>query len=239
MVQLGVLRGLLPALAVATPLLLAGCGGDDAPPQVFAPLNYAYLKPLHINVASIEVNDSWAPPPGVTDLSAQSPAVPLDALREMGRDRLVPSGASGRAVYTIESASIRPDGDRLDGLLKVRLDVYTSDGHRAAYAEAAVARSATGPDEASGMPAALYGLTRQMMSDMNVEFEFQLRRSLGDWFQVNGGLAPPPVAVQQQALPPPGSLPPAGAFPPADAPGGTPTRYRLVPSPPPGSPPTP
>jgi hypothetical protein len=207
---------LLALLSLAAPAVLAGCADNEpAPPTTFAPLSYSYLRPLRLNVGSIEINDAWAPDPASHDISAQSPAIPLDALRQMAQDRLVAAGASGRAVFTVQQASITPAGGNLDGLFRVRLDLYTSDGQRAAYAEAAVSRSAPAPDsdDAAATRAALYGLTRQMMSDMNVEFEFH-------WLQAGDGPAPLPAPVQQQALPPPTSPNPTG--------------YRLVPSPPPG-----
>ena len=46
---------------------------------------------------------------------------------------------------------------------------------------------------------ALYDITTQMMQDMNVEFEFQVRQSLRDWLQV-ATTAPPPPPVEQQPL---------------------------------------
>jgi hypothetical protein len=215
---------LMAWLTLAAPAVLTSCADDEPPPPTsFAPLTYSYLRPLRLNVGAIEINDAWTPDPALHDISAQSPAIPLDALRQMAQDRLVAAGASGRAVFSVEQASITQAGSNLDGLLKVRLDLYTSDGQRAAYADAAVSRSAPTPDSDSdaAMRAALYALTQQMMSDMNVEFEFQLRRSLGDWLQAGNGPAPPPAPVQQQALPPPTPQNPTG--------------YRLVPSPPPGT----
>jgi hypothetical protein len=220
---------LILAASLAAPALLAACGGDDTPPQTFAPLTYAYLRPLKLNVGAIDVRVDWAP--GPRDVSGQSPVAPVDALQQMARDRLVPAGASGRAVFTVTGASIDDTDGTLSGLLKIRLDIYTSDGQRAAYAEAAVARTAPAPDsdDTNAMRAALYGLTQQMMSDMNVELEFQMRRSLGDWMQTAYGTAPPPPPVQQESLAPPGA---ASTTTPEYPPG---TQFRLVPSAPPGS----
>ena len=208
---------LLLALVLVGPLF--GCAEDESPPpQSFVPLTYGYLRPLRLNVGSIETVDEL-PTTADGNLVSMSPVNASDALRQMAQDRLVAAGAGGHAVFTIQQASILPAGDMLNGMLKVRLDITTSAGQRAAYAEAAVARSVTGPSSDDGMRPALYALTRQMMSDMNVELEFQLRRTLGDWLQTGpGGVAPPPAPVQQQALPPP---PPAATF-------------RLVPSVPPG-----
>ena len=241
-------RSYLAILACATPLLLARCGGAP-PPHLYAPLTYAYLKPLRVNVASVEVKDDFAP--GPSDVSGQSPANPAEVLAQMARDRIIPAGAGGRAVFTIQQASILDNDTNLNGLLRVHLDIYTSDGNRAAFAEAAVARSAPAPDGGrAAMRAALYTFTSNMMNDMNVELEYQLRRSIGDWLEIGPATAPPPPPVEQQALPPPdatGATPSTGLVPatqdqntlptPAtpQAPQVTPG-YRLVPSPPPTDP---
>ncbi len=119
----------------------------------------------------------------------------------MAADRLVAGGSLGRAVFTVEDASIRRIPGGLEGALAVRLDVLTSDGKRAGFAEARVMRRLQGYEN-DDFRGALYDLTRQMMDDMNVEFEFQVRRSLRDWLQV-ATTAPVPPPVQQQPLTPP------------------------------------
>lgn len=213
--------GLLILLALAAPLALTACGGDTPPPR-YAPLSYGYLRPLRLNVGTVDVVNAWAPPPDSDEVSDLSPANPADVLSQMARDRLVPAGAAGRAVFTVQQASITDTDGLLHGLFRVRVDIFTSDGQRAAFADAAVARTGTAPDrdDNEAMRAALYGFTRQMMSDMNVELEYQLRRSIGDWLKTGAALAPPPIPVQQQPLAAPDATP----------------GYRLVPSPPPSSP---
>ena len=62
------------------------------------------------------------------------------------------------------------------------------------------------------LPAALYDMTRAMMDDMNVEFEFQARRALRDWLQ-SAEAAPAPAPVQQQDLPSPARPGPAPPMP--------------------------
>ena len=46
----------------------------------------------------------------------------------------------------------------------------------------------------------LYDFTTQMLNDMNVEFEFQVKRTLKEWLQATPGTAPPPPAVQSEDL---------------------------------------
>ncbi len=216
----GVRASLLAGLAICLPLTLSGCGGGPSP-QTFPPYTYAYLRPLRLNVASIDVVNDFAP--GPDDIGGQAPESPVAALTQMAHDRLVPAGAAGRAEFTIEQASLTENGDTISGSFRVKVDIYTSDGQRAAFAEAAVAHSAAAPKDQSdaGMRAALYSFIQAMMRDMNVEIEYQLRRSVGDWLQTGAAIAPPPPPVTQQTLPPPGANS-------AATPG-----YQLVPSPPP------
>jgi hypothetical protein len=233
-------RAVLPPVALLSlvlPLALAGCGGGEAPPpQVFPALNYAYLTPLRLNVATLDVEDHTAAL-SPNDLSAQAPTPPAAALTQMAHDRLVPSGNSGRAVFVITEAAITQDGAALNGRMAVHLDVVNAQDMRVAYAEARVSRQATVP-EGQTQRAALYALTRQMMNDMNVEFEYQARRSLGRWL-LPSGMAPAPV----QAQPLPGSPVPAPVAPPAAAAPAAPAAPNVAPGGPvslaPAVPPTP
>jgi hypothetical protein len=121
------------------------------------------------------------------------------ALRQMALDRLIAAGTLGRAVFVIDTAQIDRVPSGLQGVLAVHLDVLTTDGARAGFAEAQVSRSMV---IQGGLRNTLYDLTRQMMDDMNVEFEFQVRRALRDWLQ-EATTAPPPPPVEQQELPTP------------------------------------
>ena len=189
--------------ALALSLLLASCG-SPAPEPVYAPPAYAYLKPLRLNVAAVAIADDWAP--GPDDVGALSPVRPLDALRRMAQDRLGAAGSGGRAVFRIEDASVRRSGEFLLGNCAVRLDIENADGSPAGYAEARVARSASVSDEVSRP--ALYALVTAMMRDMNVEFEFQVRRVLHSWLEeTSPAPAALPAPVEQQPLPPPGVQP--------------------------------
>ena len=177
--------------ALLLPLLLSACGGEE-PLRDTPPLHFDYLTPLRLNVASIDVGE--APPP--SPVEAASPAPAGEALRRMALDRLAAGGSAGHAAFVIDEARVVRVGSRLEGVLAVHLDVSASGGVRSGFAEARVSQSLTVRGDIRG---ALYDLTRQMMDDMNVEFEFQVRRSLRDWLQETT-TAPPPAPVQQQDL---------------------------------------
>jgi hypothetical protein len=222
--------GLMLSLAVAA------CGGGEAPQTVFAPLGYDYLRPLRLDVATLDVENR-----SMTrgdDVASLAPVPPAQALTQMAHDRIFPGGSAGRAVFVIQDASIRRHGDTLAGSLAVRLDVVAANGQPTAFAEARVARSST-TDEGD-LRTRLYALTKQMMDDMNVEFEFQSRRALKASLQPDGDV---PAAVSVQPLSGPGGTPgggTSGTGAPGDVPpvapgyGAPPGAGRAM-SPPPGS----
>ncbi len=200
------------AAGLTATLFLSGCGGGGEEARAFKPLSYSYLTPLRLNVGEIRIEDH-APPPGPSDLAQGAPVPPEEALRRMAQDRLVAAGSSGTAVFSIDQAAITGDGSGgpLDGTLAVHLDIIGNNGGHSGYAEAHVSRQfvpGTGTDN-DGLKAQLYNLTVQMMQNMNVEFEFQLRRTLADWM-VDASGSPVGASVEQQPLGTPGqSAPPA------------------------------
>ena len=228
------------------PLALAACGG---PPPEYPTLRYAYLPPIRLNVASIEVRQDFVPSGVAPDVSPLDPAQPADALRQMAADRLKPFGPAGRAVFVIENASMIQDGDTITGTFAVRLDIYTSANNRAGYAEARVSHTHSG--NIDDIHRVLYDMTKQLMDDMNVQLEYQVIHSLRDWV-ISGTAAPTPVQQQPlvtpgtlspaapppliQQSPAPGSLPPPPYSPmpaPSAAPGSLSPPTPLVPPPPP------
>lgn len=211
-------HGIALTLGLAVPLLLAGCGDDGgtSQPVVYQQPNYGYLTKLRLNVAQVAIDDNWVPtvrPGQPQHVESLSPVAPVAALRQMAQDRLLTGGSSGSARFTIEDASIlRGASDRLDGSFAVRLDIDTSDGQRAGFAEARVVRSMTLGGATDGGRATAYALVKQMMDDMNVEFEYQVRHSLGEYLQSTDPIAAP-TPVQSQDLGSPGSPPPLSATP--------------------------
>ena len=197
-------RRLSLCATLAAPLLLAACASDDEP-RSFAKPDYSYLSKLHLNVANIDIEETDPRAPD-RDMSSFAPNRPADVLRSMARARLLADGSSGQAVFRVEEASILPDKDKLVGSFAVQLEVATSDGSKTGYAEARVSRSVDYDDDGpNATRATLDKLVNQMMSDMNVEFEFQLRKSLRSYMQTNASAAPAPVVaspVQTETLAP-------------------------------------
>jgi hypothetical protein len=184
-------------LTLLLPLVLAGCGGGHA--RDYPPLTYDYLPQIRLNVASVEIDDRFVPA-GHDDVTANSPVKPVTALKQMAQDRLKPFGNAGRAVLVIKDASLQKTRDEVIGTLSVELDVYASDNKRAGFAIADVAQKRTG--DIGDLRGALYDMTKLMMDRMNVELEYQVRRSLRDWL-LTGNPTSTPLPVQKQDLEPP------------------------------------
>ncbi|MBN8875386.1 MAG: hypothetical protein J0H67_21320 [Rhodospirillales bacterium] len=201
--------GLTRRAALLLPLALAACGGE---PENFPPLRYAYLPPIRLNVASIDIQQRFVPSGVAPDVTQYAPVRPVDALRAMAEDRLQAFGTTGRAVFSIVDASLTRRRDVLDGSMAVVLDIYAADGQRAGYAEARIARQHTGIDD---LRRTLYEMVKAMMDAMNVEFEYQVRQALRAW--LTSGTAAP-VSVEQTPLGPPGSAPPVTSAPVTGAP---------------------
>lgn len=230
-------------VALMLPLLAAACASSDTTPPLTAPPSYGYLTPLRLNVLDIEVVPSIAGPAYRTDPPA--PLSPLALAEQMGRERLVPVGTTGRARFSVDTATLIRDGanggglftkasERLSVLIHVRVEILGSDGRRVGFTEAEVRRSASLVVEGPASQARNADqIVRQAMDDLNVEFEFQIRRSLRDWLMTgNPGVVPGAAQIQEENLG--GSVTPAATAPDAPAP----TRFAptLTPSLPPPRP---
>ena len=177
------------------PLLIAGCGAGGERRKVFPPLRYDYLTPLRLNVASIQIEQRFVPSGLAPDVSQYARVSPVQALRTMAEDRLQALGSSGQATFVIQNATLTRRGDTLSGNFVVELDIYTTPDNRAGFAQASVSRTFSG--DLDELPGRLYDLTKDLMDRMNVEFEYQIRHSLGTWLLPAGAPEPP---VQQQPL---------------------------------------
>jgi cytochrome c biogenesis protein ResB len=163
-------------------------------------LRYDYLPPLRLNVASIRVEQRFVPSGVGPDVSRLDPVAPVQVLVAMAEDRLQAMGSTGEAVFVIQDASLVRQGSSIQGTFAVELDIYTAPDTRAGYAEARAARTYNGSTD--DMAGVLYDMTKALMDQMNVEFEYQVRRSLRAWLLTASAA---PAAVQQQPLAAPGA----------------------------------
>ena len=179
--------------ALLLPLVLAACGGEEE--QVFEPLRYNYLPPIQLNVASIAVEQRFVPSGVDPDVSSLDPVPPIEALKAMANDRLQAFGTSNKAVFAILDGSLVRQDDGVTGSMAVSLTIFDDNGTQLGFAEARVQSRRTGVS--GNLRPVLYDMTKAMMSDMNVEFEYQLRHNLKDYLT---SPAAPDTPVEQAPL---------------------------------------
>lgn len=191
-------------LFLLAPFALAACG-EEGPTPSYPPLTYEYLEPLKLNVGSIDIDNSWAPRGASRQVEFLAPTRPRDALLNMARDRLVTGGTTGKASFVIEDASIIRGLGRYEGSLAVKLDITDDSGTRLGQAVARVTQVRPSREESDdAVRGTLYAFVRDMMRDMNVEFEFQVRKTLREMLQSTDPAAPTPPKVESEDLSVPG-----------------------------------
>ena len=180
-------------LMLLLPLAVAACGGEPEP--VFDPLRYNYLPPIQLNVATIEIQQRFIPAGVAPDVSNQDPVPPIEALRAMANDRLQAFGTANKGIFTILDASLMREADIVTGSMAVSLAILDDAGAQLGTAEARVQSRHSG--QIRNIRPVLYDLTKGMMADMNVEFEYQIRRNLKNWLTEG---AAPDTPVEQAPL---------------------------------------
>lgn len=179
-------------LVFALPLLaLASCGSPKPAPN-FQALDYSYLPPILLKVAQVNVVNNYVPTPMQAQLAALDPAPPADTLVTMLKQRLQPSGQPGTATVTVQTAYVDNVNGNVTGSMVVDINLASADGRSTGFTEASVSATQTAPDSGKqdDARAALYALTKQMMTQMNVQLQYQIQKNLPSWISwTNNGAA--------------------------------------------------
>ena len=193
---------------------LAACAkeqtvGPYVPP---GPPSYAHLTPLRLKVGTLEIQEAGSGTAFLVDQSA--PLQPADVMMRMAQDRLSAAGGPGKARFLIQTASLTREGGSSGGvfspasetfrcIMRCQVEIIAPDDAILASAAAEATRAVTGPVRDAGERAALAERAVKLAGqDINVEFEFQVRRHLRNWLQL---VASPgetlPQPVEREALP--------------------------------------
>lgn len=190
--QSGLAFGAMAALG------LAGCR-TPSPRSGVPELTFTHLAPIPMQVARLEVDNRYIPPPDIPTIEAAAPIAPADAIRRWAERRIQPVGANGRALVIIHDAMLanillaRTTG--LSGMLtndqsdqyQVRIDVevmaeglpYTTP----VAARAFVDRSRTVSEDVTlqQRDEVAYRLVEEALIAINTELERQILAGFGPY----------------------------------------------------------
>ncbi|MEO3472360.1 hypothetical protein AAFN86_10870 [Roseomonas sp. CAU 1739] len=202
--------------ALAGLLATAACGGREEPVAVatVGPPSYGYLTPLRLAVGRIELVP--ATDAAATRTMPPAPLIPSVVVQAMAQDRLSAAGGGGSARFRTQIATLTRESagaggvfttatERLTCVMRCRLEIIGEDGAPAGFAEAEVRRTATQPAGTQAERArAAEAIVRLAGNDLNVEFEYQLRRNLRSVLRGPAPEpgAPAPAPPDAQAAPP-------------------------------------
>lgn len=177
--------------------LLAGCSSTP-PEETFPKPDYSYLPPLNLSVSQVNVSDNTHP--DGDDLAVKSPTSPTNTLALMAHQRLHATGPSGTASFTITRADMtKAPRHTLSGSYTVQLHVDDAAHNHHGFITAHVQRTIDAPSKL-GLEHNLHTLNTQLMDDMNVELEYQVRSHLSSWLTDATGTPLNATTIQSQEL---------------------------------------
>ena len=175
--------------------LLTACA-QTPPPDPLPELTFAQLGKIQLNVASVEIVESYIPPLRGPNIEHLFPLSPTQAARRWSEDRLTALGTEGRAQFVIDTASVTEtvlpvekglrgavtvdQASRYDATLVVTLEIRNDRGFRLAFATARAERSTTVPEDLTlnERNAIQFRLVEGLMADLNEALEARIREFL-------------------------------------------------------------
>ena len=187
---------------IVLPVLVLGLAACETPvvEQSLPELTFAHLKPIKLNVATIEVVSEYLPPLRPPNVEHLFPMPPLKVLRRWASDRLKAVGQSGSARLVIHKASAvesvlkkntgftaaftKQQSHRYDLAVEATLEIF-ADGRQKGHALAHATRFSTLREDASinKRQRIWFDLTEALVRDFDAEMENNIRRHLGAWIK--------------------------------------------------------
>ena len=186
-------------LAAALLLAVAACASPAQQPQRFPELTYGHHGIINLDVARVEFSNAYQPPLRAPNVEHLSPANPSLVMERWTRDRLRASGVTGEARVVLRDAKIvesrlatqgglrgaftTEQGFRYDANIEVEIQLRDAGGVQRAFAKAQAARSRTVAENATlaEKDKVLFDLVEATMTEINGEFERQIRQYLGNY----------------------------------------------------------
>ena len=187
------------ALLLVVTLSFASCADVSTEAQ-FPQLTYVHLGKFILDVSKIEIVNKFKSTFDANTVEHMMPVPPAVAAHQWAKDRLEPSGYSGRrAVFTIVEGTVlskslkREDGIRgaikieqselFEAKILVRIEVFDSNNRRLAMtkAEALRFRSVSENITLNERDKIWFAMSETIISDLNKELENSIPKFLGKY----------------------------------------------------------
>ena len=184
---------LLLLCALALPALSAVAPAQTQPQ---AGLSFAAQEPITLDVADIEIVNSYVPPMQDPNVEHLIPVTPADVVKLWAQDRLRAGGQAGRARVIIRQASVKEmplprtkgirgwftkdQSERYEGTLDVEIRIDRNARGYSGHASTIVSRSTSVREDVSlaERDKALLDLVRAMAQDLNSQLETTIKNNL-------------------------------------------------------------
>jgi len=166
--------------------------------HVFPDLTFQHLKLLSLNVAKVEIVNSYNQPMSAPYVDHLFHTPPAGALSSWAKDRLHASGTDSFARFTIIEASVtetrldkkkgiigvftKDQSERYDAVLEAKLEIFSDSGLSKGFANARATRSVTVREDSSinQRRQAWFNLTEKLIIDIDAELEKNILKYLSE-----------------------------------------------------------
>lgn len=187
--------------AIAAGLLALSACSTPTTQQTYPELTYGHNGVINLDVARIEFTNAYQPPLRPPNVEHTAPANPSVVMERWVRDRLRATGVTGEARVVLRDAKIvetrlavqgglrgaftTDQGYRYDANIEVEIQLRDAGGVQRAFAKAQASRSRTVAEDATlaQKDKVLFDLVEATMTEINSEFEKQIRQYLGRYIR--------------------------------------------------------
>ena len=183
--------------AIAAGLLAVAACSTPQQSQTYPELTYGHNGVINLDVARIEFTNAYQPPLRAPNVEHTAPANPSVVMERWVRDRLRATGVTGEARVVLRDAKIidtrravpgglrgaftTAQGYRYDANIEVEIQLRDAGNVQRGFAKAQASRSRTVAEDATlaQKEKVLFDLVEATMTEINTEFEKQIRQYLG------------------------------------------------------------
>ncbi len=193
----------LTALAVlgAASLWLAACSTPPPPRPQYPPITFQNQAPISLDVSDIAVEVAYVAPAAPPNVDHLLPVLLSDAAQQWARDRLRAGGASFRARYVVQDASVvavplktssgltglvtKDQAERYDARVAVELLIYDSQGRQVATAQSQAVRSRSVREDITltERDQVWYDMVKTIMAELDDQLTKTIKTSLFPYVQ--------------------------------------------------------